>query len=352
MSSTPSPATGSRLNPWRIATSAAASTTKRRPSTSVTMSGRGTMTSRTTVSPNSMIDAMSSRSGGFDRVGLDCGRCEREQLLFDDRRARDAGPIAVARCWFDTASECLGDPAERADLEQRSHQRGDALSRPGRCRAAPRSWDRPRRRRRTRRSGPKAASGTQRAPHRSATIAPTIVADTEMTRQDDEQHRVEHLVAAPQQAQGGWLRPGRRSRCRASARAPDVGEAGLRRGEHRRDHDQSTATIATPRISVPLTSVPTCAQGGEQLSLSDPCIAARLAWLGVVRVRARARCRARPSSASSASRWRGRRRAALRPPRRPGTRRHRRAAPRHQRSVGWHPSRGNANTSVGPSWPM
>ena len=56
----PSPTTGTRLNPLRIITSTASSTRNSPPT--VTMSGRGTITSRTTVSPNSMICSMRSRS--------------------------------------------------------------------------------------------------------------------------------------------------------------------------------------------------------------------------------------------------------------------------------------------------
>ena len=53
----------------------------------VTMSGRGTITSRATVSPNSMIDSMSSRSSCSITVVLGRGLDDAEQLLLGHERA-------------------------------------------------------------------------------------------------------------------------------------------------------------------------------------------------------------------------------------------------------------------------
>ena len=60
MSSMPCSYTGMRLKPAARATSRASFTVAR--ASTATMSGRGTMTSRTTVSPNSMIEWMRRRS--------------------------------------------------------------------------------------------------------------------------------------------------------------------------------------------------------------------------------------------------------------------------------------------------
>ena len=53
----------------------------------VTMSGRGTMTSRATVSPNSMIYSMSSALLVLDDLVLGRGLHDAEQLLLRDERA-------------------------------------------------------------------------------------------------------------------------------------------------------------------------------------------------------------------------------------------------------------------------
>ena len=53
----------------------------------VTMSGRGTITSRTTVSPNSMIDVDELALLGLDHLVLDGHVGQGQQLLLRDERA-------------------------------------------------------------------------------------------------------------------------------------------------------------------------------------------------------------------------------------------------------------------------
>ncbi len=84
MSSVVSSYAGSRDFPASIATAIASSTVAS--AATATMSGRGTITSRTTVSPNSKIEWMSSRSSVSIDVLL-CGDVgHREDLLLGHER--------------------------------------------------------------------------------------------------------------------------------------------------------------------------------------------------------------------------------------------------------------------------
>ncbi len=125
-SSSPSPMTGSRLKPCSMAMSSAPLTVASWGM--VTMSGRGTITSRATVSPNSMIDSMSSRSSRSITVVLGRGLHDAEQLLLRDERAllqplprqQDVGQ----------ADERPGDELQRREADQRRRRPGADQGRP------------------------------------------------------------------------------------------------------------------------------------------------------------------------------------------------------------------------------
>ena len=71
----------------------------RKSAVTVTMSVRGTITSRTTVSPSSMTDSMRRALLGLDHLVLDGEVGHGEQLLLRRVRARASGPCPGGARW-------------------------------------------------------------------------------------------------------------------------------------------------------------------------------------------------------------------------------------------------------------
>ena len=120
MSSMPCSYTGMRLKPAAMTTSMASATVAR--ASMATMSGRGTITSRTTVSPNSMIEWMSWRSSRSITSSSTATSARASSSSSDTN-----GPVLQALAGEDhvgQADQAPGQQPQRREAARGGHQRG------------------------------------------------------------------------------------------------------------------------------------------------------------------------------------------------------------------------------------